>query len=191
MSKPLSAYNAKRDFRQTAEPRGRRATAAGNSFVVQKHAASRLHYDFRLELDGVLKSWAIAKGPSLVAGERRLAVHVEDHPLDYGGFEGTIPKGQYGAGTVIVWDRGEWSPVGDPVEGYRKGRLKFDLQGEKLRGRFVFIRRSRDGGAAGKEQWLLLHKRDQDAVDGWNPEDHPQSVKSGRTNDEVVADEPL
>src|SRR3954453_12275216 len=93
MSKPLSAYNAKRDFRQTAEPRGKRAAGAGNSFVAQKHAASRLHYDFRLELDGVLKSWAIAKGPSLVAGEKRLAVHVEDHPLDYGGFEGTIPEG--------------------------------------------------------------------------------------------------
>src|SRR3954469_8715315 len=106
MSKPLSAYNAKRDFRQTAEPRGRRAAGAGNSFVVQKHAASRLHYDFRLELDGVLKSRAIAKGPSLVAGEKRLAVHVEDHPLDYGGFLGTIPQGEYAGGAGVTWGRG-------------------------------------------------------------------------------------
>src|SRR5215211_5075367 len=140
MSKPLSAYNAKRDFRQTAEPRGRPAAGAGNSFVIQKHAASRLHYDFRLELDGVLKSWAVTRGPSLDPGEKRLAVRVEDHPLDYGGFEGTIPKGEYGGGTVMLWDRGTWTPEGDPHEGLRKGKLSFTLHGERLKGGFALIR---------------------------------------------------
>src|SRR5215218_8555951 len=139
MSKPLSAYNAKRDFRQTAEPRGKRAAGAGNSFVVQKHAASRLHYDFRLELDGVLKSWAVAKGPSLVAGEKRLAVRTEDHPLDYGGFEGVIPKGEYGGGTVMLWDRGRWEPEPgkDPSKTIEEGHLHFSLEGERMKGEWV------------------------------------------------------
>ena len=133
----LATYNDKRDFTQTAEPRGRKARKAGRSFVIQKHAATRLHYDLRLEMDGVLKSWAVTKGPSLVAGEKRLAVHVEDHPLDYGTFEGTIPKGNYGAGAVIVWDRGTWTPVdGD----YAKGKLEFELKGEKLSGRWHLVR---------------------------------------------------
>ena len=115
-------------------------------FVVQKHAARRLHYDFRLELDGVLKSWAVAKGPSLVPGEKRLAVHVEDHPLDYGGFEGTIPEGQYGAGAVIVWDRGAWTSQGDPHEGLAKGHLDFTLDGEKLKGAWHLVRMARKPG---------------------------------------------
>src|SRR5271156_4000148 len=114
----LEEYRRKRDFHITPEPSGavrpEPSAKLGLSYVIQKHAARRLHYDFRLELDGVLKSWAVAKGPSLVAGEKRLAVHVEDHPLDYGGFEGTIPKGEYGGGTVIIWDRGHWQPIGDP-----------------------------------------------------------------------------
>src|SRR3954453_18174068 len=119
MSKPLSAYNAKRDFRKTAEPRGKRAARAGNSFVIQKHAASRLHYDFRLELDGTLKSWAVPKGPSLNPADKRLAMMVEDHPLDYRTFEGIIPEGNYGAGTVIVWDEGTYSAreTADRAEG--------------------------------------------------------------------------
>ena len=116
----------------TPEPKGRARRRRGNSFVIQKHDARRLHYDFRLEMDGVLKSWAVTRGPSLDPGEKRLAVHVEDHPLEYGGFEGTIPKGEYGGGTVIVWDRGTWKPIGDAKKGYAKGHLDFELDGEKL-----------------------------------------------------------
>src|SRR6188472_4421297 len=146
MRDSLSTYRKKRDFRVTAEPKGEVAAPGKRlSFVIQKHAASRLHYDFRLELDGTLKSWAVPKGPSLDPTVRRMAVHVEDHPLSYASFEGTIPKGQYGAGTVIVWDRGDWAPVGDPNAGYRQGKLKFDLHGEKLRGRWNLVRiKSRD-----------------------------------------------
>src|SRR5215204_3244641 len=150
MSKPLSAYNAKRDFRQTAEPRGKRAAGAGNSFVVQQHAASRLHYDFRLELDGVLKSWAVPKGPSLDPADKRLAMQTEDHPFAYASFEGVIPPKQYGAGEVIVWDCGVYSPDEprttfgdrDAAEaevraGLAKGKLSFQLRGEKLKGSFA------------------------------------------------------
>src|SRR5687767_9501015 len=122
----LREYRRKRDFKKTPEPSGRRpGTARDDAFVVQKHDASRLHYDFRLQLDGTLKSWAVPKGPTLDPGEKRLAVHVEDHPLDYAAFEGTIPEGEYGGGTVMVWDRGRWIPHGDPFEMYRKGRLSF------------------------------------------------------------------
>src|SRR3954465_12963757 len=131
----LSQYWKKRERCATGEPKGT-VTRAGKalSFVIQKHAASRLHYDFRLELDGTLKSWAVPKGPSLDPADKRMAVHVEDHPIDYGRFEGTIPKGQYGAGEVIVWDNGTWEPVGDPHAGYRAGKLKFRLHGKKLHG---------------------------------------------------------
>jgi bifunctional non-homologous end joining protein LigD len=189
MVKPLAAYNAKRDFRKTAEPPGKRAARAGNSFVVQKHAASRLHYDFRLELDGVLKSWAVAKGPSLVAGEKRLAVHVEDHLLDYGGFEGTIPKGQYGGGTVMLWDRGSWEPEGDAGKDYEKGRLTFTLAGEKLHGRWHLVRmRGRPGER--REQWLLIKSDDEWARAEDEPDlldEAPLSVATGRTLDEIAA----
>ena len=130
----LETYRRKRNFDKTSEPRGGRAKAGGAGFVIQKHDARRLHYDFRLEMDGVLKSWAVTRGPSHVPGEKRLAVHVEDHPLEYGGFEGTIPKGEYGGGTVIVWDRGRWQPIGDPHKGFAKGHLEFELDGEKLHG---------------------------------------------------------
>ncbi len=162
MPDPLQRYRHKRDFRVTTEPQGGAAAGEALSFVVQKHAARRLHYDFRLELDGVLKSWAVPKGPSLDPADKRMAVHVEDHPLDYGGFEGIIPEGHYGAGTVIVWDRGIWEPVGDPHEGYRKGKLKFDLHGEKLRGRWTLVRmHGREGGK--QEPWLLIKEQDEAA----------------------------
>ena len=131
----LKEYRSKRDFRRTREPRGKsRLRRGGRQFVVQKHDASHLHYDFRLELDGVLKSWAVPKGPSLNPAEKRLAIEVEDHPLEYGGFEGTIPEHEYGGGTVMLWDRGQWEPIGDPAEGLRSGHLKFNLHGEKLQG---------------------------------------------------------
>src|SRR5437870_13737658 len=132
----LDTYRAKRNFRRTPEPAGkiRSAKTTGHSFVVQKHAASQLHYDFRLEQNGVLLSWAVPKGPSLDPNDKRLAMHVEDHPMAYGDFEGVIPAKQYGAGTVMLWDRGIWIPKADPREGYAKGRLKFRLEGEKLHG---------------------------------------------------------
>jgi bifunctional non-homologous end joining protein LigD len=132
---PLETYRDKRDFTKSPEPKGKRGNAAGNAFVVQKHDARRLHYDLRLEIGGALASWAVTRGPSLVPGEKRLAVRVEDHPLEYGDFEGTIPKGQYGGGTVIVWDRGTWAPEGDVEKGLEKGHLEFELRGEKLAGR--------------------------------------------------------
>src|SRR5688572_2981087 len=124
---PLKRYGEKRNFTRTSEPAPVRATRTGRSFVIQKHWASRLHYDFRLEHDGVLLSWAIPKGPSFDPAEKRMAVHVEDHPVSYGGFEGTIPPKQYGAGEVIVWDKGWWEPVGDPHEGMRNGKLVFEI----------------------------------------------------------------
>src|SRR5574342_216981 len=133
MASSLREYHAKRDFTRTREPRGASKRTKGDLFVVQKHAARRLHYDLRLELDGVLKSWAVTRGPSLVAGEKRLAVRTEDHPLDYGDFEGRIPEGEYGAGSVIVWDRGRWSTEGDPHRQLAKGHLELDLHGRKLK----------------------------------------------------------
>src|SRR5215213_11328006 len=137
----LAEYHRKRDFGKTAEPRGREhPSGATRAFVIQKHDASHLHYDFRLELDGVLLSWAVPKGPSLDPSVRRLAVHVEDHPVEYGDFEGVIPKKEYGGGTVMVWDRGAWVPRSDPRAGYRKGDLKFHLFGEKLHGAWHLVR---------------------------------------------------
>ena len=160
----LQTYWKKRDFGVTAEPRGEVAPRKGKQlgFVIQKHAARRLHYDFRLELEGTLKSWAVPKGPSFDPKIRRMAVATEDHPMSYASFEGVIPAGQYGAGTVIVWDRGTWEPVGDPVEGYRKGKLKFDMHGEKLRGRWNLVRMH---GRAGERQepWLLIKENDEEA----------------------------
>src|SRR5687768_4108770 len=137
----LRKYQKMRDFAVTPEPKGvERPSETGRSYVLQKHAATRLHYDFRLEHDGVLWSWAVPKGPSLDPKERRLAVQVEDHPVEYGGFEGVIPKGEYGGGSVVLWDRGTWEPVGDPDEMHRKGRIKLRLHGEKLRGVWNLIR---------------------------------------------------
>jgi bifunctional non-homologous end joining protein LigD len=196
---PLATYRAKRDFTKTGEPggakRAKRPSAEeghhashGARFVVQRHRARRLHYDFRLEVDGVLVSWAVPKGPSLDPKVRRAAFHVEDHPLEYIDFEGVIPAGQYGGGDVIVWDAGTWllDKTTDPAAAVASGEVHMDLHGEKLQGRFILVRTNRS--SATSEEWIMLHKRDEFAVDGWNPEDHPRSVLSGRTNDEVKAD---
>ena len=159
----LAEYKRKRDFKKTPEPAGKVAPSRGAlQFVVQKHAASRLHYDFRLELDGTLVSWAVPKGPSLDPHVRRMAVHVEDHPLGYASFEGVIPKGQYGAGTVEVWDRGVWIPIGDPREGLRKGKIKFELEGEKLRGVWNLVRINSQKDER-QEPWLLIKENDEQA----------------------------
>lgn len=195
----LGTYRSMRDFDRTPEPAGAppAAGAEGRRFVVQRHRARRLHYDVRLELDGVLVSWAVPRGPTLDPAARRMAVHVEDHPLEYAAFEGVIPRGQYGGGDVIVWDHGTWEPYksDDPAAELREGQLHAELHGERLRGKFLLVRSDRRGGGArggardgDKEQWLLLHKRDEHAVEGWDAEDHPTSVVSGRTNDEVAAD---
>ncbi|MHB1304076.1 MAG: DNA ligase D [Acidiphilium sp.] len=188
----LKEYRGKRDFSVTREPKGKGARAAGKSFVVQKHDARRLHYDFRLEMDGVLKSWAVTKGPSLVPGEKRLAVHVEDHPLEYGDFEGTIPKGEYGGGTVIVWDRGTWSPIGDARTGYAKGHLDFELRGNKLAGSWHLVRMRGKPGEK-RENWLLI-KGDDEAARSEKAADilaeQPESVKTGRVIDDVADEAP-
>jgi bifunctional non-homologous end joining protein LigD len=193
----LETYRRKRDFSQTPEPSGegdgkpgQPPPKTGRRFVVQRHRATALHYDFRLEMDGVLASWAVPRGPSLKPLERRMAVHVEDHPLDYFDFEGVIPKGAYGGGDVIVWDWGTWEPeeTDDPGEAVRKGELKFRLFGQKLKGRFVLVRTRNEQG--GKEQWLLMHKKDDEARDDWDVDALPFSVKSGRTNDQVKAGAP-
>ena len=204
---PLDEYGRKRDFAKTPEPApparrdGSPSPARSGRYVVQRHRATRLHYDFRLEVDGVLVSWAVPKGPSLDPAIRRMAVHVEDHPIEYFDFEGVIPARQYGAGDVIVWDSGTWeaeAPTLDATTAIPAGELKFRLDGQKLKGRFTIVRTSGrkrqadDPGARAFEddqgdQWLLIHKRDDDAVEGWDAEDHPQSVKTGRTNDDVKA----
>ncbi|MBL0950617.1 MAG: ATP-dependent DNA ligase, partial [Pseudomonas sp.] len=185
MARAQSEYNRKRNFEQTSEPREqprkRRSKAGALRFVVQKHDARRLHYDFRLELDGTLKSWAVPKGPSLDPAQKRLAVHVEDHPLDYASFEGSIAEGNYGAGDVIVWDQGIWQPQGDPAAAYQAGKLKFTLVGEKLSGDWTLVR-TRLRGSGDKEQWLLIKERDDIArpSDEYDiVEAQPQSVISG------------
>ncbi len=191
----LAKYRAKRDFKITPEPSGD-AKKSGRArkeqkleYVIQKHAASHLHYDFRLELDGVLKSWAVTKGPSYYPGDKRLAVQVEDHPLEYGGFEGIIPKGQYGGGTVMLWDRGTWEPVGDAHEGLRKGDLKFILHGEKLHGRWVLVRMGGKYANEAKPNWLLIKEHDgEEHSPDATPitEEEPNSVASGRDMEEIA-----
>ncbi|HYD86872.1 MAG TPA: non-homologous end-joining DNA ligase [Vitreimonas sp.] len=186
----LVKYRSMRDFRLTAEPSGEREVlpAAHLRYVVQKHAATRLHYDLRLELDGVFKSWAVTKGPSLNPKDKRLAVQTEDHPLDYGDFEGTIPKGEYGGGTVLLWDRGYWAPQdNDPSKALAKGELKFVLSGEKLQGSFVLVKMKRREGEK-RDNWLLIKHRDAYAVetDG-GPEEDARSVASGRAMDQIAA----
>jgi bifunctional non-homologous end joining protein LigD len=189
----LTEYEAKRDFAKTDEPSGRRKVAASTRlrFVIQKHDATRLHYDLRLEADGVFKSWAVTKGPSLDPHDKRLAVEVEDHPLDYGDFEGTIPKGEYGGGTVQLWDRGYWEPEGgaDPAAALRKGELKFRLDGRRLRGSWVLVRMRSERFKGKRNSWLLIKHRDEFARPGDDDAllDEDQSVASGRTMAAIVA----
>ncbi len=178
--KPLQEYRRKRNFSSTGEPAGKHGTVSKNRFVVQKHDATRLHYDLRLELDGVLKSWAVPKGPSLNPDDKRLAIEVEDHPLSYRDFEGTIPKGNYGAGEVIVWDNGTYQTEGSESaqEQYRRGEWKFKLFGKKLHGSFVLVRLRR---SEQKKEWLLIKHRDEAAQNNWDAESHPESAISSRT----------
>jgi bifunctional non-homologous end joining protein LigD len=187
----LSTYRKKRDFEKTAEPSGETAVAPSKHrrFVIQKHDATRLHYDLRLEFDGVFKSWAVTKGPSLDPHDKRLAVEVEDHPLDYGDFEGTIPKGQYGGGTVQLWDRGYWeSESEDPEKAFRKGDLKFALDGDKLHGSWVLVRMRHDRNGGKRTNWLLIKHRDEFAKEGKANDvlDDDASVASGRTMDQIA-----
>jgi bifunctional non-homologous end joining protein LigD len=191
--KKLDRYRAMRDFKKTAEPSGAEKVAQSNRlrFVIQKHAATRLHYDFRLELDGTFLSWAVTRGPSLDPADKRLAVEVEDHPLDYGDFEGTIPKGQYGGGTVMLWDRGYWEPEPgtDPHEGLKKGDLKVVMDGERLKGSFVLVRMKRREREK-RDNWLLIKHHDEFATEGDGEalvRDTVTSVASGRTMDEIAA----
>jgi bifunctional non-homologous end joining protein LigD len=183
VSDSIARYNRKRDFERTPEPEGKVVRTASRSrrFVIQKHRATALHYDFRLEAGGVLKSWAVPKGPSLDPADKRLAMQVEDHPLAYGTFEGIIPKGNYGAGEVIVWDRGTYRPINDPnpVKAIDSGEIKFELRGKKLRGRFTLVKmRARDGA---DNAWLLIKERDEYVDRRWRATAHEESVKSGRT----------
>ncbi len=185
----LSTYRKKRDFEKTAEPSGDAKVAPSKQrrFVIQKHDATRLHYDLRLEFDGVFKSWAVARGPSLDPHDKRLAVEVEDHPLDYGDFEGTIPKGQYGGGTVQLWDRGYWESD-DPERGFKKGDLKFTLRGDKLHGSWVLVRMRNDRNGGKRTNWLLIKHRDEFAKQGNANDilDADQSVASGRTMKQIA-----
>jgi bifunctional non-homologous end joining protein LigD len=195
--KALSKYREKRDFTLTSEPSGAEPVKAHGDvkargegfFVVQKHAATRLHYDFRLALDGVLKSWAVTKGPSLDPHDKRLAVEVEDHPVAYGDFEGTIPKGQYGGGTVMLWDHGGWEPIGDAAAGLKKGELKFELHGERLKGRWVLVR-MKPRPKERHNNWLLIKERDDEVREGGTPliESAVTSVTTGRSMDEIAGE---
>jgi bifunctional non-homologous end joining protein LigD len=188
---PLEEYASKRRFEKTPEPPPKLGKSKGNAryFCVQRHDASRLHYDFRLELDGVLKSWAVPKGPTLDPSVKHFAAHVEDHPVDYGDFEGNIPAGNYGAGSVMLWDRGNWELLGEAsgAEQLARGDLKFRLHGEKLNGDYALVQMK--GRGKGNE-WLILKKRDDFAVEGWDVEAHAWSVLSGRTQEEIAQNLP-
>lgn len=184
----LGTYRKKRDFSKTREPRGAPLAKTGHRYVIQKHAATRLHYDLRLELDGAMLSWAVTRGPSLDPSEKRLAIHVEDHPIEYNKFEGTIPKGEYGGGTVMIWDRGTWIPEHDPHKGLQKGHLDFELHGEKLKGRWHLVRMRKRPGEK-QEPWLLIKATDEYASAKRDPdilEEMPDSAASGRTMDEIA-----
>jgi bifunctional non-homologous end joining protein LigD len=188
---PLEEYVSKRRFENTPEPAPGKSQSpgGGNYFCVQRHDATRLHYDFRLEIDGVLKSWAVPKGPTLDPEQKHFAAHVEDHPVEYGSFEGTIPKGNYGAGSVMLWDRGTFELLGDASgqEQLARGDLKFRLHGEKLKGDFALVHMK--GRGKGNE-WLIIKKRDEFAVPGWDVENYAYSVLSGRTQEEIARNLP-
>jgi bifunctional non-homologous end joining protein LigD len=190
-SNKLSLYRQKRDFTRTDEPSGQAKVAPADypRFVIQKHAATRLHYDLRLEVDGVFKSWAVTKGPSLDPKERRLAVETEDHPLDYGDFEGTIPRGEYGGGNVMLWDRGFWAADGDAAKALRKGELRFTLVGEKLQGSWVLVRLRHDREHGKRTNWLLIKRHDghEHEGDGDNLLAQDRSVASNRSMEEIAA----
>ena len=183
----LRAYRDKRDFARTPEPAGALRKQSHRRYLIQKHAARRLHFDFRLEHDGVLLSWAVPRGPSLDPVDKRLAVRTEDHPLDYARFEGSIPKNQYGGGTVMLWDAGTWEPDGDPDAGLRQGKLSFQLYGKRLTGGWALVRLRSDKGR-GKQNWLLIKERDAAARTEIHPliERATTSVKSGRTMEEIA-----
>jgi bifunctional non-homologous end joining protein LigD len=187
----LGEYHRKRDFKVTPEPRGDAPRAkSGRSYCIQKHAATRLHYDFRLELEGVLKSWAVPKGPSLDPADKRLAMATEDHPVEYGSFEGTIPEGEYGGGAVVLWDRGTWEPVEDPHKGFHKGSLKFVLHGEKLQGRWALVKIKGRDARDSEKTWLLIKEKDEFVrpSSGYSIVDaRPESVATGRTLEEIAA----
>ena len=187
----LREYYAKRDFGKTPEPRGKEHEGQGFSFCVQKHAATRLHYDFRLELDGVLLSWAVPKGPSFDPADKRLAMQTEDHPLEYGGFEGIIPAGEYGGGTVVLWDRGRWEPIEEPHKAYHSGRLKFRLFGEKLQGAWMLVKTKGRDPRDAEKSWLLFKERDEHARPASEYDvtaERPESVSTGRTLEEIAAE---
>ena len=186
---PLEEYAKKRRFGNTPEPAPGGRQGSGNYFCVQRHDATRLHYDFRLEIDGVLKSWAVPKGPTLDPAVKHFAAHVEDHPVEYGDFEGTIPAGNYGAGSVMLWDRGTFELLGDAsgAEQLARGDLKFRLHGEKLNGDFAIVRMK---GTKKGNEWLLIKKRDQFAAAGWDVEALAYSVLSGRTQEEIARNLP-
>jgi bifunctional non-homologous end joining protein LigD len=200
VERQLKRYRGMRDFSMTAEPsgaEGRKKKASGKQadglpFVIQKHDATRLHYDFRLGWRGVLKSWAVTRGPSYYPGDKRLAVEVEDHPIAYGGFEGTIPKGQYGGGTVMVWDQGTWEPHVDVDEGLRKGKLKFALHGKKMKGDWALVRMASREADKGKNNWLLIKEHDKyERGEDERPvtDAHPKSAVTGRTMQAIAAAE--
>jgi bifunctional non-homologous end joining protein LigD len=190
---PLKEYREKRNFDVTAEPKGARngsKSAKEQLYVIQKHRASQLHYDFRLEWRGVLLSWAVPKGPSLDPSVKRLATRVEDHPVEYGGFEGVIPEGEYGGGTVMLWDRGTWTPEDPDVDAaLEKGELKFTLYGRKLRGSWVLVRTKLGYGGSSKPQWLLIKHRDQYAATEDVLAEKPRSVLTKRLLAEIARDE--
>jgi bifunctional non-homologous end joining protein LigD len=184
----LKKYREKRDFTRTKEPAGKPVKSRKRlSYLIQKHAARRLHYDFRLEWNGALMSWAVPKGPSENPNDKRLAVHVEDHPVAYGGFEGTIPKGEYGGGTVMLWDRGWWEPHDDPDEAMRKGKLSFELHGERLKGNWALVR-LRARSKKDKDNWLLIKEKDEVARTKGKlaVERETESVASGRGMEEIA-----
>ncbi|WP_421951788.1 DNA ligase D [Pelagibacterium sp.] len=186
----LDEYRAKRDFKQTSEPRGDKDVSSGNIFVVQKHDATRLHYDFRIEYEGVLKSWAVTRGPSTDPAEKRLAVRTEDHPLDYATFEGTIPKGQYGGGTVMLWDFGTWEPIEEPKKGFRSGKLKIRLKGDRMKGDWALIRMKPKSGEK-RQNWLLIKEHDDFATqDGSRLLDKDTSVSTGRKMSAIAKGQP-